>query len=211
MITLRQTLRGRIRDLIVGVSIVFTSPIWLHARIGLWLHSEAAFLAWGQFLSFIPGLTGVMLRRGYYRMCLEDLATDVGIGFGTWFSHPQARVASGVDIGARCIIGMCEIGEHTLIGSHVNVLSGRRQHGLPCQESPAATQNGSFDKIHIGANGWIGCGSIIMADVGLGTVIGAGSIVVKAIPARVTAVGNPCVPKRVPQITPPSHALAVCR
>lgn len=204
-------LRSLIRDLLVGVCAALTSPCWIPVRIGLWLNSEAAFLAWGQFLSCIPGLIGVMLRRGYYRMCLDDLAMDAGIGFGTWFSHPQVRVAPGVDIGARCIIGMCDIGEHTLIGSHINILSGRHQHGVPTSDCAIPVLDGQFAKIHIGASSWIGSGSIVMADIGNRSIIGAGSVVVKPIPDNAVAVGNPCVVKKA--LSNPSNPDAVlsCR
>lgn len=48
--------------------------------------------------------------------------------------------------------------------------------------------------IHIGNNVWIGANSVILPGVTVGdnTVIGAGSIVTRDIPANVVAVGNPC-------------------
>ena len=47
---------------------------------------------------------------------------------------------------------------------------------------------------HIGKNCWLGAGVIVMPGVTIGenTVIGAGSVVTKDIPANVVAVGNPC-------------------
>ena len=48
--------------------------------------------------------------------------------------------------------------------------------------------------IHIGRNCWLGSGVIVVPGVTIGdnTVIGAGSVVTKDIPANVVAVGNPC-------------------
>ncbi len=48
--------------------------------------------------------------------------------------------------------------------------------------------------IHIGRNCWLGAGVIVLPGVTIGddTVIGAGSVVTKDIPAGVVAVGNPC-------------------
>ncbi|MBR4951317.1 MAG: sugar O-acetyltransferase [Clostridia bacterium] len=48
--------------------------------------------------------------------------------------------------------------------------------------------------VYIGKNCWIGSGAIILPGVTIGdnTVIGAGSVVTKDIPANVVAVGNPC-------------------
>jgi maltose O-acetyltransferase len=43
----------------------------------------------------------------------------------------------------------------------------------------------------IGPDCWIGSSAIVMANVGSGTTIGAGSVVVKDIPAGVVAAGNP--------------------
>lgn len=48
--------------------------------------------------------------------------------------------------------------------------------------------------VHIGKNCWLGAGVVVMPGVTIGdnSVIGAGSIVTKDIPANVVAVGNPC-------------------
>ena len=48
--------------------------------------------------------------------------------------------------------------------------------------------------VHIGNNVWIGTGAVILPGVTIGdnSVIGAGSVVTKDIPANVVAVGNPC-------------------
>lgn len=47
--------------------------------------------------------------------------------------------------------------------------------------------------VHIGKNCWIGAGVIILPGVTIGdnTVVGAGSVVTKDLPANVVAVGNP--------------------
>ena len=48
--------------------------------------------------------------------------------------------------------------------------------------------------VHIGRNCWLGVGVLVMPGVTIGdnSVIGAGSVVTKDIPANVIAVGNPC-------------------
>ncbi len=48
--------------------------------------------------------------------------------------------------------------------------------------------------VRIGANVWIGAGAILLPGVTIGenTVVGAGSVVTRDIPANVVAVGNPC-------------------
>ena len=48
--------------------------------------------------------------------------------------------------------------------------------------------------IHIGRNCWLGAGVIVLPGITIGdnSVIGAGSVVIRDIPANVVAVGNPC-------------------
>ena len=48
--------------------------------------------------------------------------------------------------------------------------------------------------VHIGNNVWIGANAVVLPGVTIGdnSVIGAGSVVTKDIPANVIAVGNPC-------------------
>lgn len=48
--------------------------------------------------------------------------------------------------------------------------------------------------IHIGDGVWLGAGAIVLPGITIGenSVIGAGSVVTKDIPANVVAVGNPC-------------------
>ena len=48
--------------------------------------------------------------------------------------------------------------------------------------------------IHIGKNCWLGAGVIVLPGITIGdnTVVGAGSVVTKDLPANVVAVGNPC-------------------
>ena len=48
--------------------------------------------------------------------------------------------------------------------------------------------------MHIGSNCWIGAGATILPGVTIGdnSVIGAGSVVTRDIPANVVAMGMPC-------------------
>jgi acetyltransferase-like isoleucine patch superfamily enzyme len=45
--------------------------------------------------------------------------------------------------------------------------------------------------VRIGAGTWIGSGSVILADVGRNSIIGAGSVVTRPIPDEVVAAGTP--------------------
>ena len=187
-------MRHAIRNALVLVAIVITLPLWLPVRLLARLKAEfGLFLAGSQFLSLFPGLIGVFLRRGFYLMCLDAFAWDCTVEFGTWIAHRRVTIGRRVYIGGRCTIGRCRIGDNSLIGSNVDILSGRHTHRFDDPSQPIREQGQDFREVRIGSNTWIGNSAVIMADVGNDTVVGAGSVVVKPIPAGVVAVGNPCV------------------
>ena len=86
--------------------------------------------------------------------------------------------------------GEVHIGEHTMIGPNC-VLATANHPILPELREKAYQYN---LPIRIGRNCWLGAGVIVVPGVTVGddTVIGAGSVVTKDIPANVVAVGNPC-------------------
>jgi acetyltransferase-like isoleucine patch superfamily enzyme len=55
--------------------------------------------------------------------------------------------------------------------------------------------------VTVGRGAWLGSASVVMADVGHGTVVGAGSVVTKPLPPDVVAAGVPAriIRSRVPQ------------
>jgi acetyltransferase-like isoleucine patch superfamily enzyme len=190
-------IRTALRHLFVVVAAILTSPFWLIA----WLEAavstkDGVFKSCAEFLSLFPGKPGIFLRRGYYGMCLEQFSTDCHIGFGTLFAHPQVRIGRGVYIGDRCTLGRVHIDDHATLGSNVDVLSGRRQHHFDLLTVPIQEQGGVFEQVTIGRNTWVGNSSVIMADLGEDCVIGAGSVVVRPIPPRSVAAGNPATVKK---------------
>lgn len=92
---------------------------------------------------------------------------------------------------------MCRIGENTLIGSGVHVLSGSRQHSFEDTSTPIQEQGGQFEKITIGADCWLGNSAIVMANLADHSIVAAGSVLTKASnrPGTILA-GNPASPKR---------------
>ncbi len=82
------------------------------------------------------------------------------------------------------------VGDYTMLGPNV-VLATAGHPILPELREKAYQYNSS---VHIGRNCWLGAGVLVMPGVTIGdnTVIGAGSVVTKDIPANVVAVGNPC-------------------
>ena len=82
------------------------------------------------------------------------------------------------------------IGDSVMIGPNVTIATAAHPI-LPALRKKAAQYN---LPVRIGDNVWIGAGAIILPGVTIGenSVIGAGSVVTKDIPANVVAVGNPC-------------------
>lgn len=82
------------------------------------------------------------------------------------------------------------IDEYTMLGPNVTIATAGHPI-LPELREQIYQYN---MPVHIGRNCWLGAGVIVMPGVTIGdnTVIGAGSIVTKDIPANVVAVGNPC-------------------
>ncbi len=82
------------------------------------------------------------------------------------------------------------IGDSVMIGPNVTIATA----GHPV-DPELRRKVAQFNlPVRIGNNVWIGGGVVILPGVSIGddTVIGAGSIVTKDIPAGVVAVGNPC-------------------
>ena len=149
------------------------------------------FTFWAQVCALAPGLPGDYLRIAFYRLTLDECSLESRIQFGSFFAHPAAKVSRGVYIGSYCVLGMTQIGERSQIASGVQILSGRKQHPRDAENRIMSSEHGAFETVKIGADCWVGAGSIVMADIGNGTTIGAGSVVVAAIPADSVAVGNP--------------------
>ncbi len=190
-------LRYIVRTVLVGAAVVLTAPLWLPARLqSLLTRGEGVFAAGSELLSLVPGLPGVYLRRGYYRMCLEACALDCHIGFGTTLAHPQARIGRGVYVGNRCTLGMVVLEDDVALGSNVDVLSGRHQHRFDRADVPLLRQGGAFARVRIGRNSWVGNSAVVMADVGDGCVVGAGSVVVKPVPPGAVVAGNPATVRK---------------
>ena len=107
--------------------------------------------------------------------------------------------------GAHCHFGKCVyanfnltlvddshiyVGDYTMIAPNVVISTA----GHPILPELREKQYQYNMPVHIGRNCWIGAGALIMPGVTIGdnTVIGAGSVVTRDIPANVVAVGNPC-------------------
>lgn len=131
------------------------------------------------------------------RHVLEELFGTTGEG--VWLQPPFfCDYGSNIHLGEKvyfnfnCVLlDVCEIriGARTLFGPAVQIYAA--SHPL----DPELRKTRELGKpVRIGSDVWVGGGSVILPGVTIGdrTVIGAGSVVTKDIPAGVIAVGNPC-------------------
>lgn len=82
------------------------------------------------------------------------------------------------------------VGNYVMFGPNVTLAAGT--HPIdPVSRKKAGQYN---LPVHIKDNVWIGANAVVIPGVTIGenSVIGAGSVVTKDIPANVVAVGNPC-------------------
>lgn len=152
---------------------------------------EQAFMSFSQLCSLWPGITGAWFRAAFYRLALTNTSQNTVIAFLTTFSSPAANIDEHVSIGTCCNIGWANIGAQTIIGSHVCITSGKKMHEFAALDTPIRLQGGEKTPVSIGRDCWIGNACLIMSNVGEGSVIGGGSVVVEDIPPFSIAAGNP--------------------
>jgi maltose O-acetyltransferase len=120
-------------------------------------------------------------------------------GDSVWMQPPfYCDYGSNIELGERvyfnfnCVVlDVCpvRIGDFTLFGPAVQIYTPI--HPFDAEQR----RREEFGKpIEIGSDVWVGGGAIILPGVTIGSrsVIGAGSVVTRDIPAGVLAVGNPC-------------------
>jgi acetyltransferase-like isoleucine patch superfamily enzyme len=175
-----------------GIALLLVLPFFLLYRLEtLLLGRHQVFPGWSQALSLIPGLTGVFLRRAFYNLVFPRLEKDVCISFGVIFSHATAALGKTVFIGPFCCLGDITLEDDVLIGSHVSIANGGSQHGTERLDIPMREQPGTWPRITIGQDTWIGDRAVILADVGKKCLIAAGAVVTKPIPDYAVAAGVP--------------------
>jgi maltose O-acetyltransferase len=120
-------------------------------------------------------------------------------GEDVWLQPPFfCDYGTNILLGKKCffnfncvVLDVCEVrvGDYTLFGPAVQIYTAT--HPL----DPELRRRQEFGKpIEIGSDVWVGGGAILCPGVKIGsrTVIGAGSVVTRDIPAAVFAAGNPC-------------------
>jgi len=144
-----------------------------------------------EFISLFPFRTGNIIRYHFYRCTLSSCGMNVTINFGSIISDRRSSLGNNVSIGTYNILGWVDIRDHTITAPGCHIVSGARGHSFDRVDIPIMDQPYRATKVAVGPDSWLGTHVTVMADIGRGCVIGAGSVVSRPVPDWSVAVGNP--------------------
>lgn len=184
-------MNSKVKKTVSNIFVVMLSPLYLLYYLTSVFSKSSSIASYSQLLSLVPGKFGSYCRIAFYRVTLTFCDFDCVIGFATIFSQRDIEIGKGVYIGPQCNIGMCKIGDNTLIASGVHIMSGSMQHNFDDLDRSIQQQGGVYKKVTIGEDSWVGNGALVMANIGKKCIIGAGSVVTKDVADYSIMVGNP--------------------
>lgn len=157
--------------------------LWVRLFLNPFKHKrgKGAVVRWRTRMDVFPFNNFVLGTRSV----IEDFST-INNGVGDVVIGDRSIVGLG-----NTIIGPVQIGNDVMLAQNI-VVSGMN-HGYEDISLPPSRQKDICKQIVIGDNVWIGANSVITIGVQIGkhSIIGAGSVVTKDIPAFSVAVGNP--------------------
>jgi virginiamycin A acetyltransferase len=184
--------RDLVKRLVDAIGLVLVAPCaWTCAFDNPGRSNESIFKFWSQLFAIAPGPPGVVLRRAFYRLTLDECSGSFFIGFGAMFAHRKAAIEDGVYVGPYAMIGASRLRRGCLIGTRAGIISGSALHEVGADGRRTPTDFSKLQQVEIGENAWIGEGALIMADIGRGATVAAGAVVSSAVMSGVVVAGNP--------------------
>lgn len=164
---------------------------WLIAKCLVCATRVCAYVHVAELCSLVPLGVGNQIRYKFYRSTLAECGENVTVNFGSVISNAETKLGSHIWIGTFNVIGLAEIKDYTLTGPGCCIVSGARGHAFSECNIPVMDQPFTAVCCCLGPDVWIGTNAVVMANIGRGCVIGAGSVVNRDIPDWSIAVGNP--------------------
>ncbi|MBR3691978.1 MAG: acyltransferase [Clostridia bacterium] len=163
----------------IGCNVKIVNPQWVSLGDNVRLSDDVTIIA--------RGPEGVTLEEGVALQERVYLDTERPEGGYIRIGH-HAYIGTGTTLFGHKGL---EIGDHTLLAQNITITP--YSHKFPDPEKDIITQGGNCKKVTIGRDVYIGMGCNVMysGDIGDGSVIGCGSVVVKPIPPYSVAVGTP--------------------
>lgn len=146
--------------------------------------------------SLLPQTRFYKLKAIAYRLCGFDIHETVRVVSSVNFwGNIKLKIGRGTFIGHNGLIlggeSLIIIGNDVDIAPRLTLVTGSHQIDMLGSRTAG---NGYSNDVVIEDGAWIGANVTILGGVVIGSksIIGAGSVVTKSIPANVIAVGNPC-------------------
>ncbi len=147
-------------------------------------------------ISYIPGQTGIVIRRKWYSKRFKKAGKNLLILQGALILNPQKiECGDNVAIGIYNYIqgaGGLTLGSDVMFGPYAKIWTAN--HNMNDYNRPVRSQGYTFKSVEIGEDTWIGANAFIMpgAIVGRKCVIAACSVVgAKKYPDGIILAGNP--------------------
>mgnify|MGYP001139393546 FL=1 len=149
----------------------------------------------------------IELRNQIIHMLFGFCGENTRVNQPIWVDYGcNISLGAGSLINMNCTLldtGKITIGEDVLIGPDVKIYTAVHpispDERIYTDETDRKAIKTKTASVTIGNKVWIGGGTVILpgATIGDNAVIGAGSVVTKAIPANAVACGNPCTVKKM--------------
>lgn len=175
-----------------ALTAILVMPLALSFRLRQRLiGEERAYLELSERAARWPGVRGERMRNALHRRLGTHIGQSCVLRFGTVLGRPPLSVGRMTVLGHYVTVQSASIGEDCVIGDHVVVTDGRRQHNIDRLDRPINAQGINSTHVRIGDDCWIGAHATILADVGDHSVVGAGSVVIEPVLDYTIVAGNP--------------------
>ena len=150
-------MKNLLKNIVKFLALFLVLPLYLMILFcDLIAKSDLPFQGSSQFLSLFPGVPGNYLRQQFYKLSLAECYSDCCIEFGTRLNQREIELGRRVYMGTNCCVGLCRIEDDVMLGSNVDIISGKSQHFFDRLDIPMREQGGELEKIVIGEDSWLG-------------------------------------------------------